>query len=215
MTKYFVPSYIEVVNLTGLSQVTVRLSISPEWSLHFTTWYSTLFASYIGYIHAFWWLLGIIQIFPSFIRLTWESQKTYFSMFLTFRDPNRVQITWNFGGTRFSTEQDLGAKDMQHGSHEGQTGMAHAARFLGRMAYPFPPIAPMPSIFVSLDASWPKTIYKKGPLRVAKRSAAETQKHETEAWEIKDWRGKLQRGVAGVISIPSNDSTFITMMKRE
>jgi hypothetical protein len=23
------------------------------WSLHFTTWYSTLFASYIGYIHAF------------------------------------------------------------------------------------------------------------------------------------------------------------------
>jgi hypothetical protein len=27
---------------------------------------------------------------------------------------------------------------MQHGSHEGQTGMAHAARFLGRMAYPFP-----------------------------------------------------------------------------
>jgi hypothetical protein len=26
-----------------------------------------------------------------------------------------------------------------------------------------PHVAPMPSIFVSLDASWPKTIYKKGP----------------------------------------------------
>jgi hypothetical protein len=51
--------------------------------------------------------------------------------------------------------------------------------------------------------------------RVAKRSATETQKHKTEAWEIEDWRGKLWRGATGVISIPSNDSTFITMMKRE
>jgi hypothetical protein len=99
------------------------------WSLHFTTWYSTLFASYIGYVHAFWWLLGIIHMFPNFIRLTWENQKTSFSMFLTFRDPNRVQITRNFGGTSFSTEQDLLAKEMQQGSHEGQTGMAHTARF--------------------------------------------------------------------------------------
>jgi hypothetical protein len=54
---------------------------------------------------------------------------------------------------------------------------------------------------------------KKGvPLRVAKGSAAETQKHETEAWEIEDWRGKLQRGAAGVISITSNDCTFVAMM---
>jgi hypothetical protein len=53
------------------------------------------------------------------------------------------------------------------------------------------------------------------PLRVVKRSPAETQKHETGTREIKDRRGKLRRGVAGVISIPSNDSTFITMMKGE
>jgi hypothetical protein len=53
------------------------------------------------------------------------------------------------------------------------------------------------------------------PLRVAKGSAAETQKHETGAWEIEDRRGKLQWGAAGVISIPSDDSTFVTMMKRE
>jgi hypothetical protein len=53
------------------------------------------------------------------------------------------------------------------------------------------------------------------PLRVAKGSAAETQKHETGAREIEDWRGKLWRGAAGVISIPSNDSIFVTMMKRE
>jgi hypothetical protein len=52
------------------------------------------------------------------------------------------------------------------------------------------------------------------PLWVTKGSTAKTQKYETEAREIKDWRGKLQWGAAGVISIPSNDSTFITMMKR-
>jgi hypothetical protein len=63
------------------------------WSLHFTIWYSTLFASHIGYIHAFWWLLAIIHMFPNFIGITWESHKTSFSMFLTFRDPNGVQIT--------------------------------------------------------------------------------------------------------------------------
>jgi hypothetical protein len=53
------------------------------------------------------------------------------------------------------------------------------------------------------------------PPWVAKESTTETQKHETEAWVIKDWRGKLRRGAAGVISIPSNDSTFVTMMKME
>jgi hypothetical protein len=53
------------------------------------------------------------------------------------------------------------------------------------------------------------------PLRVAKRSTTEIQKHKTRAWKIKDWRRKLRWGAAGVISIPSDDSTFITMMKRE
>jgi hypothetical protein len=60
-----------------------------------------------------------------------------------------------------------------------------------------------------------KPSIKRFPLRVAKESAAETQKNEIEAREIKDWRGKLRRGTAGVICIPSNDSTFVTMMKRE
>jgi hypothetical protein len=60
-----------------------------------------------------------------------------------------------------------------------------------------------------------KPSIKRVSLQVAKRSTAETQKHETEAWEIKDWRGKLRRGAAGVISIPSNDSTFVAMMKGE
>jgi hypothetical protein len=36
-----------------------------------------------------------------------------------------------------------------------------------------------------------------------------------EAWEFNDWRGKLWRGAAGMISVPSNDSTFIATMKGE
>jgi hypothetical protein len=36
-------------------------------------------------------------------------------------------------GASFSTEQDLEAKEMQQGSHEGQTSMAHAARFPGHV----------------------------------------------------------------------------------
>jgi hypothetical protein len=60
-----------------------------------------------------------------------------------------------------------------------------------------------------------KPSIKRVPQRVTKGSAAKTQKHEIEAWEIEDWRGKLRRGAASEISIPSNDSTFITMMKRE
>jgi hypothetical protein len=60
-----------------------------------------------------------------------------------------------------------------------------------------------------------KPSIKRFPPWVAKESAVETQKHEIEAWEIEDWRGKLQRGAAGMISIPSNDSTFITMIKGE
>jgi hypothetical protein len=53
------------------------------------------------------------------------------------------------------------------------------------------------------------------PLWVTKESAVETQKHETVARKIEDWRGKLRWGAACVISIPSDDSTFITMMKRD
>jgi hypothetical protein len=60
-----------------------------------------------------------------------------------------------------------------------------------------------------------KPSIKRVPLQVTKESTAETQKHKIKSWEIKDWRGKLRRGAAGVISIPSNESTFITMMKRE
>jgi hypothetical protein len=42
--------------------------------------------------------------------------------------------------------------------------MPHSARCLGRMGLAHSHlVAPMLLIFVSLDSSWPKTIYKKGP----------------------------------------------------
>jgi hypothetical protein len=75
-------------------------------------------------------------------------------MFLTFRDPNGVQITWNFAGASFSTEQDFGEKEVQKRRSEGEMAMAHAARCLGRVGPSRSHlVVPMPSIFVSLDAS--------------------------------------------------------------
>jgi hypothetical protein len=61
-------------------------------------------------------------------------------------------------------DQDLGAKEVQQRRHEGQMGMAHTARFLGRIGPTRSPlVAPMPSIFVLIDSSWPTTDYIKGP----------------------------------------------------
>jgi hypothetical protein len=93
-------------------------------------------------------------MFPNFIRLTWENQKTSFSMFLTFMDPNRVQIPETLREPIFSTEQDFGEKEVQQGSHEGQTSMAHTTRFLSRVGPAYSLIvAPMPLIFILMDSS--------------------------------------------------------------
>jgi hypothetical protein len=75
-------------------------------------------------------------------------------MFLTFRDPNGVQKTRNFAGANFLTDQDLGAKEVLQRRHEGQTGIAHMARFLGRVWPTYSPLVVlMPSIFVPMDSS--------------------------------------------------------------
>jgi hypothetical protein len=100
-------------------------------------------------------------------------------MFLTFRDPAGVQITSNFAGTSFSMEQDFGEKEVQQRRSEEETGMAHIARCLGHVG---PTrchlVAPMSSIFVSLDSSWPKTDYIKGP-----PAGRERERHQNiETW---------------------------------
>jgi hypothetical protein len=165
------------------------------WSLHFTTWYSILFAAYIGYIHDFWWLLEIIHKFPNFIGLTWENQKTSISMFWTFRDPNGVQMTWNFAGANFLMDQDLGVKEVQQRRHEGQTGMAHAARLLGRVGPTRSPlIAPMSLIFVLMDSSWPETEYIKGPPMGHERERCWNTKPRNRSLGDKDQSGKTLVG---------------------
>jgi hypothetical protein len=94
--------------------------------------------------------------------------------------------------------------------------MAHAARCLGRVGPTRSHlVALMPSIFISLDASWPKTDYIKAPL--VGREKERRQNIETRNRSQGDQRseGKIWWGAAGVISIPSNDSTFVTMVKGE
>jgi hypothetical protein len=44
-----------------------------------------------------------------------------------------------------------------------EMGMVHAARCLGYVGHTHCHlVAPIPSIFISMDSSWPKTFYKKG-----------------------------------------------------
>jgi hypothetical protein len=116
-------------------------------------------------------------------------------MLFTFRDPNGVQITWNFAGASFSMEQDFGEKDVQQGSHEGQTSMAHAARFLSRVGPARSPlIALMPSIFVSMDSSWPKTDYIKGAPTGRERESSQNTKTQNRSLGDRRSEGKTPAG---------------------
>ena len=58
-----------------------------------------------------------------------------------------------------------------------------------------------------------KTTIKIVPRQLSEEGAAETQNHETEDLELQIGGGKLRRDAAGVVSIFSNISTIITMMK--
>jgi hypothetical protein len=134
-------------------------------------------------------IIGNNSHVPWFYWINLGKPENPFSMFLTFRDLNGVQITWNFAGASFSMKQDFGEKEVQQGIHEGQTSMAHAAKFLGQVGPACSPlIAPMPSIFVSLDSSWPKTIYKKGPPVCRERE----HRRNIETWNRsqRDWRSE-------------------------
>ena len=175
-----------------------------------------LFASYKGYIHDLYWVLGIINNSPIFMELTLRCQKTPFSIFWCFRDPNDVQMTWKFMSISFWKEQRVGAKEANKRSPEGQKRWAHAAPVPGRVG----PInlgldAPLPSIFPPPTPSWPKTDYKNSPPTFSGRSAAETQKHRNRDLELQIGGGKLRRGTAGVVSIFSNDFSTVSMTKRE
>jgi hypothetical protein len=58
----------------------------------------------------------------------------------------------------------LWAKDGDQEPNRLQMGSSHAVRFRGRMGHARSPlVALIPSIFVHVASSWPKTYYKKGP----------------------------------------------------
>jgi hypothetical protein len=159
------------------------------WSLHFTTWYSTLFASYIGYIHAFWWLLGIIHMFPNFIGLTLENQKTSFSIFFNFQGPKRSPNYLKLCGIQFFHGTRLWREGSATGKPRGPN--EHGPRDQipwPRGASPFPLVAPMSSIFVLMDSSWPKTDYKKGTPTGHEREHC--QNIETRNMSLGNWRSE-------------------------
>ena len=159
---------------------------------------------------------GIFHNFPIFMELTLRRQKTLFSIFWCFRDPNDVQMTWKFTSISFWKEEDLGAKEANKRRPEAQKGVAHAARYRGRVG---PTIwsleAPLPSIFSPTTPSWPKTDYKNSPWCPSERRAAETQKPRNRDLELQIGGEKLRRGAAGVVSIFSNEFSTVSMMKRE
>ena len=127
------------------------------WTLHFITCYSMLFASYKGYIHDLYWVLGIINNFPIFLELTLHCQKTPFSIFWCFRDPNDVQMTCKFTSISFWKEQSVGAKEANKRRPEGQDEWAHAARFPDRVGPTKMALEPpLPSILLPEASSWPK-----------------------------------------------------------
>jgi hypothetical protein len=71
---------------------------------------------------------------------------------------------------------------------------------------------PFSSACLRLDL---KTSIKILPRCLSEGSAAKTQKHENRDLELQIGGGKLRQGAAGVVSTSSNDSTIVTMMKRE
>jgi len=119
------------------------------WTLHFITCYSMLFASYKGYIHDLYWVLGIINNFPIFLELTLRCQKTPFSIFWCFRDPNDVQMTWNFTGIIFLE----GTKRRRKGIEETETRRPKGVGPRGQIPWPRGVPHPGPRASAAVDLS--------------------------------------------------------------
>ena len=130
------------------------------WTLHFITCYSMLFASYKGYIHDLYWVLGIINNSPIFLELTMRCQKTLFLYF----DVSGTQTTSKWPkilrGSLFWKERNVGAKESKKRRPEGRKGWAHAARFPDRVGPTKMALGPpLPSILLPEASSWPKNDY--------------------------------------------------------
>ena len=157
-------------------------------------------------------IFEIFHSFPIFLELTLHRQKTLFSIFWCFRDPNDLKI--------YEHQFLEGTKRGSEGSEQAE---ARGPRWVGpRGQIPWPRgthhLGPRGSVAVDLfpePLSWPKNDYKNSPRRPSERSAAETQKPRNRDLELQIGGGKLQRGAAGMVSIFSNDFSTVSMMKRE
>ena len=139
-------------------------------------------------------ILGIIQSFPIFLELTLHWQKTLFSIFWCFRDPNDIRMNWKFTSISFWKERSVGAKEVNKRRPEGQDRWAHAARFFGWVG---PTILglepPMSSILFPELRPDLKTRIKIVSRRLSEGSAAQTQKPWNRDLELQTGGGKLQR----------------------
>ena len=154
--------------------------------------------------------------FPIFLKLTLHWQKSLFSIFWCFRNPNDVQMTWKFTSISFWNEQSVGAKEAKKWKPEGQKRGAHAARFLGRVG---PTILglepPMTSIFFPEPRLDLKPTIKIVSRRLSEGRPPKTQKHRNRDLELQIGEGKLRQSAAGVVSISPNDISTVSMIKRE
>ena len=119
------------------------------WTLHFITCYSMLFTSHKGYIHDLYWVLGIINNFPIFLELTLHCQKTPFSIFLRFRRPNHVIMTWDFTGITFLE----GTKRRRKGIEETETRRQKGVGPRGQIPWPRGVPHPGPRASAAVDLS--------------------------------------------------------------
>ena len=79
---------------------------------------------------------GNISKFRYFSGINPALAETLFSIFLSFRDPNDVQMTWKFTSISFMKEEDLGAKEANERRPEAQTGVPTRADSLAAWGPP-------------------------------------------------------------------------------
>ena len=157
-----------------------------------------------------------ISQFSYFSGINPALQKTLFSIFLSFRGPNDVQMTYKFKGIIFWNEEGVGAKETKKWRPEGP---GHRPTWPDSLAVWDPPFWPSwlrccQSFFPKLPRDVKPTI-KIAPRHFPEERVAETQKPQNRDLELQIGGVKLRRGAAGVVSISPNNISTVSMMKRE
>ena len=148
-------------------------------------------------------ILGIFHTFPIYLELTLHCQKTPFSIFWCFRDPNDVQMTWNFAKIIFWKEQSVGAKEVQKWKAEDKKRGPTWPDSLAAWSTPSGPLSlrcrRSLSPWLRLDL---KTTIKIVPRRLSGGAPQKHRNHETKTWSCRLER-KNSDGALPVWSSPS------------